>query len=183
MATRENTKLTKFVCVLLALLFVTLTTRINATLQSGCVLRDKSRTALFISYDGLSFSPLGVRLRLHNNTNCSVIVETNDRELNLAEDGKSRVLLLHYLIQDRRRQTLKPAYGWGDSVFTYEISEGYSATFVVPSALVKKSFDVAVPFVYTWQGKYVGAGFTGGVKQYVYFLADDFPKNANRKAK
>jgi hypothetical protein len=148
--------------------------RINSNSQAGCSRINQSRPAQFISFEGASDS--GVRLLLHNNSSCPIIVETDDRAPLLLGDVRS--VGLHYLVHDRRRQIVKPAYGWGDSVFTVEIAGGDSITFVVPATSFRKRLDVAVPFTYSWEGNHVGAGLVGDVDHRVYFLADDVPVGA-----
>lgn len=161
--------------------------------QAGCALIDKSRPAQFISHEGTSGTASEVTLRLHNNTSCSIVVETDDRSptrLSKLRDGTVRIetvtssqdgirLPLHYLVQDRQRwRAPEPAYGWGDSVFTYELLAGQSAVFTVPLSHFKKPLDVAVPFNYAWEANQtIGMG-VGGVVHRVYFLADDLPKLA-----
>lgn len=158
-------------CLLLLVASIMSSAQGISNTQAGCSRIDQSRPAQFISYESASDS--GIRLRLHNNSTCPIIVETDDRAPLLL--GNLRSVALHYLVQDRRRQTVKPAYGWGDSVFTVEISGGDSVTFIAPAVHFTKRLDVAVPFTYSWEGNHVGAGFTGGVAHYVYFLAEDVP--------
>src|SRR6266545_4558181 len=100
--------------------------------NAGCSRIDPSRAAQFISLEGESegASHSDVRLRLHNNSDCPIIIETDDHEPLVFRDEKN--VALHYLLHDRRRQTLKPAYGWGDSVFALEIRGGESVLFQVP---------------------------------------------------
>lgn len=164
-------------CLVVLASSVTTSAQNVAPTQGGCVRLEQSRPALFISYESSSDS--GVRLHLHNNSNCPVIVETDDSEPVLSGGLKS--IPLHYLLQDRRRQTAKPAYGWGDSVFTVEVPGADSVAFLVSAEHFKKRLDVAVPFTYAWEGKQVGAGSIGGVNHYVYFLADDLPEEALRQ--
>ena len=150
--------------------------------NEGCSRRDSSRAALFISYEGIAegSSEPDVRLRLHNNSDCQIIIETNDREPFVLRGEKN--VALHYLSHDRRRQTLKPGHEWGDSVFTVEIRGGDSVWFRVPLAQFNRRLDVAVPFKFAWDGNHDGAGGVGGVTHYVYFLVDDIPsKNRRRK--
>ena len=158
--------------------------------KSACALMDKNRPAQFILYEGRSESSPEIKLRLRNNTDCSIIVETDDvlpTQTRKLHNGALRVepvtgsrdgvqLRLHYLVQDRRRKTRPgPAYGWGDSVFTYQISPGQSVIFAVPGNHFKRRFDLAVPFNYLWEGKgSIGMG-EGGVVHRVYFLFDELP--------
>jgi hypothetical protein len=164
--------------------------------QTGCTLIDKSRPAQFISYEGTSETRTKVTLRLHNNTSCSIIVETDDRSptqiirlpnrgvrIETVTSSRDEVMLpLHYLVQDRRsRREPETAYGWGDSVYNYEILGGQSAFFTVPLTHFRKRFDLAVPFNYAWEGnRAVGRG-AGGVIHRVYFLIEDLPEALRRK--
>ncbi|MGI8919014.1 MAG: hypothetical protein ACR2H6_10465 [Pyrinomonadaceae bacterium] len=150
--------------------------------SAGCSRIDSSRSAQFISYEGVSAgaSYSDVVLRLRNNSDCPLIIETDDHEAFVLRGEKN--VALHYLLHDRRRQTLKPAYGWGDSVFTVEIRGGDSVLFRVPLVHFNRRFDVAVPFKFGWDGNHVGAGAVGGVAHFVYFFFDDVPtKNPRRK--
>ena len=161
--------------------------------ERGCALIDKKNPPQFILYEGKS--DLKVRLRLRNNTNCAIVVETDDKyptQIKKLPSGGVRIesvldsqdglrLRLHYLIQNRqRREPPKPAYGWGDSVFVYEIPAGQSIVFDVPANYFKRRFDIAVPFDYAWEGsKSIGMG-TGGVVHRVYFLFEDLPSGVLR---
>lgn len=165
--------------------------------QVGCALIDKSRKAQFISYERTSAISSEITLRLHNNTSCSIIVETDDRfptRLSKLPNGGVRVetvtspqdgvrLPLHFLVQDRRRwKAPEPAYGWGDSVFTYELAAGHYAVFTVPLSHFRKRLDIAVPFNYAWEGdRAIGMGI-GGVIHRVYFLVDEVPQAVLRRS-
>jgi len=107
--------------------------------SEGCSRMDPSREPQFVSYEGKSegTSSPDVRLRLHNNSNCPIIVETDDREPFVLRGEKN--VALHYLLHDRRRQTMKPGYGWGDSVFSVELRGGESVLFRVPPGPVQKA--------------------------------------------
>jgi hypothetical protein len=150
--------------------------------SEGCSRIDPSRAAQFISYEGMSegTSYSEVRLKLHNNCDCPFIIETDDHEPFMLRGEKN--VAVHYLLHDRRRQTLKPGYGWGDSVFNVVIRRGDSVWFAVPLAHFRKGFDVAIPFRFVWEGNDVGAGGVGGVEHLVYFLVDDVPPR-NRQQK
>lgn len=164
--------------------------------QIGCTLIDRNRPAQFISYVDISESASDVRLRLRNNTSCTIIVQTDDvyptrlnrlpnngvgiEQVTTSQDGVR--LPLHYLIQDTHRQRApKPAYGWGDSVFTYEVLAGQSVIFTVPLIHFRRRFDIAVPFNYSWEGNTSIAMGVGGVTHRVYFLAGDLPKKSLRE--
>jgi hypothetical protein len=170
----KTQRLTLIGFLILAVLVVSPARRSSGA-QSACSRLDQSHPAQFISYESVSDSD--VHLRLHNNASCPIIVETDDHAP--LHSGAGRLVALHYLLHERRKKTTVAAYGWGDSVFTVEIGPNDSVTFMVPLARLKNRLDVAVPFVYVWEGDHVGAGLVGGVNHLVYFLSDDFP--ARRK--
>ncbi len=161
--------------------------------KSGCALIDKNHRAQFISYEGRAESSSEIKLRLRNNTDCAIFVQTDDvfpTQLRRLPNGGIRIetvpgsedgvkLRLHYLIQDRQRQKAPaPAYGWGDSVYSYQILAGQSVIFTVPASHFRRGLDIAVPFNYSWEGDAsIGMG-VGGVVHRVYFLFDDIPPNA-----
>jgi hypothetical protein len=159
--------------------------------MDGCTVIDKARKPQFIEYEGKS--ELRIRLHLRNNTSCAIVVETDDTyptELKKLPKGGVTIqavvgsrdgprLRLHYLIQNRRRgDSPKPAYGWGDSIFTYEIPAGQSIVFDVLASHFKRRFDIAVPFGYSWEGDTVIGMGLGGVVHRVYFLFEDLPSEA-----
>lgn len=184
-----------FVAVAISLLLVAFTDRSFA--QAGCSLLDKSKQAQFILYEKFSELFPEVRLRRVNNTNCSIVVETdNDAPIQVVRlsNGEMRVMAvseskdgitvpLHYLIQNRRRwKAPESAYGWGDTVFTYDILAGQSIVFSVPLKHFEKQLDVVVPFNYSWENNR-SIGASGGVNHHVSFLVEDLPKVKIEKSK
>lgn len=140
--------------------------------QTACSLLEPSHRAQYISFESSSESD--VRLRLHNNSTCAIVVETADDAPSRAGAGKA--IAVHYLFHSRRKGTTAPAYGWGDSVGTVEIAPKDSITFFVPLTRLKARDDVAVPFGYVWEGGLAGGvGGVGGVQHFAYFLWDDLP--------
>jgi hypothetical protein len=136
--------------------------------QSGCELLDKSKKAQVVSYDGYA-EFAGIRLRLTNNTNCSVTVETDEKASRVRfikrADGRvavesssdleskdGAIVRLHYQVQNTKKwQAPVNAYGWGDSVLTYDVPGGQSIYFYVPSIKFKEHLDIVVPFKYAWE--------------------------------
>lgn len=160
--------------------------------KSGCFLLDPGRPAQFIAYENKLESEIYLRLR--NNSSCAIVVETDDQyptqltklpqkgvRIEPVLDARDGVRLrLHYLIQIKPRREPERAYGWGDSVFVYEIPPGQSVTFSVPINHFKRRYNLAVPFSYSWESsKSIGTGI-GGVIHRVYFFFDDLPANALR---
>jgi hypothetical protein len=163
--------------------------------QTGCLLIDKNQLAQYISFEGVSNSALDITLRLHNNTSCSIFVETDDRnptKLTKLPNGGIKVetvtgsqdgvrLPLHYFIQDRYRgRDVRPGYDWGDSVYTYELLAGQSAVFTIPITQVAKHLDLAVPFQYSWENKRY-FGIQGKVVHRIYFPFDDISRAMLRR--
>jgi hypothetical protein len=173
---RMNTQL--FLAIGIFALIVSVPSARAQKSSGGCSLLNSAQTAQYVTYDRMSGMPAGIRLRLHNNTDCNLRVETSDQEDRLINDGK--LVDLNYLAANRRKQTIK-SNGFGDSVGEYELLGGYSLTFVVPFSFFKQCRDVAVPFTYVWEKDHVGASFFGRVRHYVYFLAEDLPANLRNK--
>src|SRR5215207_833718 len=68
-----------------------------STSHAGCSRVDPARPAQYVSFEAASDS--GVRLRLHNNSGCPIIVETDDRAPLVL--GGVRHAGVHYLVHDR----------------------------------------------------------------------------------
>lgn len=149
---------------------------LEARAQTTCAVVDKSRAALFITFDKSSGSDAW--LRLHNNSTCAITVETSNDAPRRAGAGKP--IAVHYLIHERRKSTTRPASDWGDTVGTAELEGNDSFTFIVPLSQLRKDSGVAVPFVYAWETDYVGAGFVGGLQHLVFFLSADLPPGLAR---
>jgi hypothetical protein len=177
--------------LILALATVSLAQGASST-KDGCSVLDATRSAQFIVYEGKSESD--IHLRLRNNSSCAIVVETDDRyptEIKKLPQGGGRIesvlesrdgirLPLHYLIQNKPQSDWTRAYGWGDSVFAYEIPAGQSITFAVPASLFKRRYNIAVPFGYAWEGKNSIAIGIGSVVHQVQFLFEDLPPVALR---
>lgn len=160
--------------------------------KQGCVRIDPARPPQFITYDGKSESEIYLRLR--NNSSCGIVVETDDQYPTqirkvpqkgvtiepVIESRDGVRLRLHFLVQSRPQRELRRAYGWGDSVFVYEIPSSQSITFSVPLNHFKRRYNIAVPFGYSWEGNNsIGTGI-GGVVHLVYFLFDELASDALR---
>lgn len=160
--------------------------------KNGCVRIDPARAPQFITYDNRSESEIYLRLR--NNSSCAIVVETDDqyptqimkrphkgvRIESVIESRDGIRLRLHYLVHSKPQRELRRAYGWGDSVFVYEIPASQSITFSVPLNHFKRRYNIAVPFGYSWEGNNsIGTGI-GGVVHLVYFLFDELPPGALR---
>ncbi|MDT7603367.1 MAG: hypothetical protein QOF61_1364 [Acidobacteriota bacterium] len=167
----------------------------GAQTQSGCSLIEKNRPAQFITFESFNELISAVKFRLRNNSTCAIVVETDDKsptkvsrlsngsiKIERVTDSQNEALLaIHYQGQDKKRwRAPANGYGWGDSVFTYEIQAGESAFFFVPLRHLKKQLDLAVPFNYAWEGdRSIGMG-VGGVAHRVYFFFEDLPEEARQ---
>jgi hypothetical protein len=166
--------------------------------QSGCSLIEKNHPAQFITFEGFYESTSAVKFRLRNNSTCAIVVETDDTsptkisklagggvKIDRVTDSQNGALLaLHYQVQDiRRRSAPGNGYGWGDSVYRYEIQAGESAFFFAPLRHFRKRVDLAVPFGYAWEGDgSINVG-VGGVAHHVYFPFEDLPAEVRRNSK
>jgi hypothetical protein len=159
--------------------------------KPGCTLINVARAGQFISYEKTVEKE--ALLRLHNNTDCSIIVETDDKELTgfrrlpngellfvPITGSQDRVRLpLHYLVQDSQHWKLPvPVDGWGHSASHYTILAGQSVIFSVPLSHFRKRLDVLVPFKFEWEGYRESINMTSGrVAHRVYFLAEELPRS------
>jgi hypothetical protein len=172
-------KVARVIAATVVLLFAVAVARAQSSPQSGCALIEKKKHAQYIGYEGFYKSDSTIKFSLHNNTTCGVAVETDDTSRAMSQTrGGGAVLIvgLHYQVQDRKRwRASENGYGWSDSVGTFEIKPGESAVFFVPLSWFKKSYDLTVPFCYSWESDSFVAAGVGGVSHSVYFLRDDLP--------
>ncbi len=146
--------------------------------SNGCVVKETVKPSVFISYEPLT-EPNRNRaqtlLRLHNNTNCTIVIETSDLVTTpeadklfkkittrhpagtiatttyIPDPPEGALLTVYYDKQATQKQ--KPANYWEgrDLVFEYTIPGGRSITFPVDSKLFEKRFLISVPFSYEWE--------------------------------
>jgi hypothetical protein len=184
------------IIVIRALMLIVMLLSLNATLVGeqkpakppGCGLIDKKYLPLSISYDRVGTSST-VELRLLNNTDCTILVQTDDESPRrpYLVDGRIRIetttesedglkVPLHYLLKSQNpRLAPSQGYGWGDSVFTYRVLGGQSIIFSVPIVKIRKGFDVLVPFNYEWENVPFVPG--GPVSHTVQFSASNLPRS------
>ena len=147
---------------------------------SGCVYLDWDKPTIFISYDrrGTIKNEKGkdvriVYLRMHNNTSCSISVETGDvsdnevlyrKEESRQPSGEVMVrsipnppknfeLPIFYDIKESVGKNWKPANYWenNDVVFHFPIPPGHSAAFLVEERFFQKKSPISVRFNYKWE--------------------------------
>jgi hypothetical protein len=146
---------------------------------SQCKVLDIDKPALYISYHGPRVikdndgktAPVTV-LRLHNNSSCSIKVETTDTSGNeilnrkqttqvangsitryIPNPPKDFGLEIFYDVKESDGKSWKPGNYWKDRdiSFSYPIPPGYSAAFPVQEEFYRKKQFISVPFNYTWE--------------------------------
>ena len=159
----------------------------------GCLPIDKEKRSIYISYEGVGLETLDpmkrgqrevVRLRLHNNLTCGIRVPTVTPTETTLPDGETTTEVLPdnqraaviYHIQDykqRKPPKAAPDSVGGDIIFWPILPPGKSITFPVRAEHFRKKLNVAVSFVYTWDG------FSSrSLVHWVYFLRDSLPEQA-----
>jgi hypothetical protein len=148
--------------------------------QGGCNYLDKEKPSIFISYERETTgqNPKGqnvrqVLLRLHNNSSCTIVIETDDivgdetlfkKEVSQMPNGdtltkyipdppEGALLPIFYDIQEAGNKAWRPANYWAgrDLVFTYTVPSGRSVTFPVEAKYFKRRYLISVPFTYAWE--------------------------------
>ena len=148
--------------------------------SNGCAVKEGVKPSVFISYEaptGSDNDKTKTLLRLHNNTNCNIIVETSNivpppsqyshlfkTETKTLPNGnietrfipdppEGALLPIYYDKQENRKQKARPANYWEgrDLVFEYTIPGGRSVTFPVDAKLFRNRFLISVPFTYEWE--------------------------------
>jgi len=143
----------------------------------GCFVLDKTRPALFISYERVDTHTRlsgdvfgkGVVLRLHNNTSCTIILDTNEdppkpqARWGRDENGKVTVVSLPLELKDSSHITLLYNTHYedsrcydergpfdGDVIQVAKLRGGISILFSVPFEVLKRGGKLRVPFSYEW---------------------------------
>lgn len=122
---------------------------------TGCSALDKSLPLLFISFEraddkawaGDKYAK-GVLLRVRNNSNCGIILETSTNVSSEAKDGEK--LSLKYLMKyPTQASTVIGGFG-GDVLESVRLRGGHSVLFSVPLENFRKRGDLLLPFNYEW---------------------------------
>lgn len=178
--------------------------------QPGCSLIDKSRDPLFITYERMD-DPDSKRqgidrdrilVRLHNNSTCVVLIDAMEAEkfylplppnptlidkvkrgINYNLPDGADVPAVRYYTQDSRRSKAPVAAWGGDMFFTFRLLAGNTMLFAIPTAYLRKGYDVVVPFDYAWEkeGERPKLVYSGDVQHRVYFYGDSLPDDVKRK--
>jgi hypothetical protein len=161
--------------------------------SNGCVVKETVKPSIFISYEAATGSGndhTKTLLRLHNNTSCTIVIETSDlvitpegdklfkkitrREPNgsiattyIPDPPEGALLPVYYDKQATRKHTPQPANYWAgrDLVNEYDIPGGRSITFSVDAKLFQKRVLISVPFSYEWEHPHLGT-----LKHRVYYF-------------
>ncbi len=173
----------------------------QTTPENGCKYLDSKKPALYISYQGQRAvkdekgkTTLATLLRLHNNSSCSISVETTDTShnevLNKREESrrpngdlitrfipnppKDFELEIFYDVKESEGKAWKPGNYWQyrDISFSYPIPSGHSAAFPVQEKFFQKKWSVSVPFNYKWEA---GPNSLYTISHRVFYFRE-FPK-------
>jgi len=164
---------------------------------------DKTNPQFFITYESITrvddppegkhYRAQGL-FRLHNNSNCTILVPTNDpgpsysitlpgRERKLrrtdALTNGEKVTLLYDVYNERGANgTISVSYG--DLVYDRALESGESIVFSVPLLHFKKGADIGVQFKYVSEDEAVST-MSGHFGHYVFFRNSFLPKDVLRR--
>ena len=176
--------------MLLSMFTTSIFAQSKAPAQSGCTRIDADKAELSISYERVGEdkqnykgkSRQRVWLRLHNNSNCALLIVTASAKITKLPNTKitfdlqeGAEVIVQYEIEDKRRNRApSPAnlQGYSSGVISH-LPSGRSIVFSVPLSYFKQQFDVAVPFRYESEG--VGTPGQGLVVHRIYFDSDRLP--------
>ena len=163
----------------------------------GCVVKEIVKPSIFISYEaatGPGNDHSKTLLRLHNNTNCTIVIETSDLVVTPAADNlfkkitkrdpdgsiattyipeppEGALLPVYYDRQRSMKRKPQPANYWEgrDLVNEYYVPGGRSITFPVDAKLFQKRVFISVPFSYEWEHPHELVTL-GTIKHRVYYM-------------
>jgi hypothetical protein len=147
--------------------------------SNGCVVKETVKPSVFISHEA-SAGPENDRtktlLRLYNNTNCNIVIETSDlistdeadklfqKKTKRLPNGsvlttytpdppEGALLPVYYDKQSSINTKPEPANNWTgrDLVHEFTVPGGRSIIFPVDAKLFQKRFLISVPFSYEWE--------------------------------
>lgn len=152
---------------------------VSYTSLAQCIVKEAVKPSVFISYEAAT-GPRNDRtttlLRLHNNTNCTIVIETSDlvttpeadrlfkkitkRDADgsiattyIPDPPEGAFLPVFYDKQQTIKHRPQPAnyYEIRDLINEYYVPGGRSITFAVDAKLFHKRFLISVPFTYEWE--------------------------------
>ena len=163
-----------------------LSSQTQSSHPSRCKAKDPHKPALFISYEksdqvDRNEKNAPTHLRLHNNSSCRIVVETEDLKATLPsgrrdlykqetfvlpnggvgtryipDPPEGALLPIYYDIQETLQQKAKPANdrkGGDDQVFVYAIPAGRSVVFAVRTELILKRYRISIRYGYEWEDR------------------------------
>ncbi|MFN0278440.1 MAG: hypothetical protein ACKVRN_07545 [Pyrinomonadaceae bacterium] len=173
-----------------------------------CSLTNDKHSSVFIAYKQTAKvknengkSEDGVILRLQNNTNCSIIVETGSadkfykplpenptvmqrvkREIEYDLPDNALVPEVQYLYNAPKTHYQNRSVG-GDMFFGFRVLGNRSILFEVPLKYfnLKYFHKIIVPFQYDWELKTKGGVFYSAINHNVNYSGGDFPEELLRK--
>jgi hypothetical protein len=159
---------------------------------------DNSYPPVYITFEELSKennlknSKNTIWLRLHNNTNCELVIPTgfsgyyrikNGKVVNVVDDGEK--IDIYYFVEKILTKKQKNSLIWPKEIIysrkphSYDdffqnirIASGNSILFNVPVEYFKKRYRIVVPYNYSWEGLF---GLGDGSHEVIYFW-DDVPQ-------
>ena len=165
--------------------------------SNGCVVKETVKPSIFISYEaatGPGNDHMKTLLRLHNNTNCTIVFETSDLVITPEADElfkkitkrdpdgsiattyvpdppEGALLPVYYDKQLSMKHKPQPANYWEgrDLVHEYYVPGGRSITFPVDAKLFQKRVLISVPFSYEWEHPHELVTL-GTIKHRVYYM-------------
>jgi hypothetical protein len=152
---------------------------------TGCSALDKNLPLLFIVFEGEDYKAWagdkyakGVLLRVRNNSNCGIILETSTNTSDRAKDGEK--LSLKYLMKYPTQPSMVMGGFGGDVLESVGLRGGDSVLFSVPLENFKKKGTLLLPFNYEWEESVIfnkGAGkyLRNPVEHYMRFGPELLP--------
>jgi hypothetical protein len=146
--------------------------------SNGCVVKETIKPSIYISYKASASESDRTKtiLRLHNNTNCNIVIETSDlistsdadtlfqkitkhlpngsiATTYIPDPPEGALLPVYYDKQPTAKHKPQPANYWEgrDLVHEYTVPGGRSITFPIDANLFRKRFLISVPFSYEWE--------------------------------
>jgi hypothetical protein len=134
----------------------------------GCSVITHNKPLMYVISDGGDPDRKLTKLRIINNSNCAVTIETTSggSPLTLTVPVEFAVSV-HYLVQKDNGHS-RQGFDWPDTMETYDIPGGKSIVFMVPAKQLVPSQVIIIPFKYAWEDQRKGVDF-GPVHHYVSF--------------